>query len=565
MKVFTRILAVLTAAVLLLGAVSCAKSPAPQNNAAPAEKNGEVMVLFTSDVHCGADKGFGYAGLWQIRAALEAQGYTTLLVDNGDSIQGESLGTLTKGEAMLELMNAMDYDAAIPGNHEFDYGVEQFLALKEKAGFPYISCNITKEGSLLLAPYVIKEAAGMKIAFVGVTTPETVISSARSRFRNEKDELIYSFMEDKTGEKLYAAVQKAVDDARAEGADYVYVLAHLGMEAASQPWTYADVISHTNGIDVLLDGHSHDTEQVVMKNKDGADVVRSAVGAKLSCIGYSRISPEEGIAETNVWSWPNDVSAAQLMGITNEISGKIDAAKAVMEEELNRVIGRSAVDLTIYDPEEKDANGSPIRMVRRAETNLGDFCADALLRQTGAEIAMVNGGGVRTNIGKGDVTYGDIIEVFPFENQVCVIEATGQQILDALEWGVRELPDESGGFLHVAGMTFEADVSVPDPCLEDEAGMCSGFKGARRVKNAEVDGVPLDPEKTYTVSGTDYVLLLNGGGRTAFNGCKVLQKDFLLDSQALIDYVQETLNGEIGSEYADPCGQGRIVITGGAD
>lgn len=567
MRLSKRIAAILTAAVMLLSFASCAKT-GPENNNDPqsetlqVEKNGEVVILFTSDVHCGIDQGFGYVGVRQIRDTLDAQGYTTLLVDDGDSIQGEAIGTLTKGEAIIDLMNAMEYDVAIPGNHEFDYGADRFSELVGKAEFPYISCNITKDGEPLFEPYVIKEAAGMKIAFVGVTTPKTITSSTPERFKNENGEFVYGFMQDATGEAVYNAVQTAVDDARAEGADYVYVMGHLGNEATAQPWTYADVIANTNGIDVFLDGHSHDTDQVVMKNKDGQDVVRSACGTKLNCIGYSRISPEDGVVETDIYSWNNDVSAAELLGLSNGISEAVDKANAELEQQLGEVIGESTVELTINDPQEKNASGNPVRMVRRAETNLADFCADAILDRTGADAAVVNGGGVRTNISKGEITYGDIISVFPFGNYVCVLSVTGQQILDALEWGSRDIPDESGGFLHVAGMSYEIDVSVESGCLIDENGMCVGIEGERKVKNLKIGGEPVDPGKTYTLAGTDYVLLQNGGGQTAFDGAEVLRKDIMLDNQALIDYVQITLGGSIGSEYADPYGDGRITITG---
>ncbi len=425
--------------MLVFGAVSCAKPSRDKvgeetvTETVAAEKNGEVIVLFTSDVHCGVEKGFGYAGLQQIRDNLENQGYTTLLVDDGDSIQGESLGTLTKGEALIDLMNSMKCDVAIPGNHEFDFGADHFILLTEKADFPYISCNITKNGEPVFEPYVIKEAAGIKIAFVGVTTPETITSSTPSLFQDENGEYIFGFMQDKSGEAVYNAVQNAFDSARAEGADYVYVMGHMGYEEQVHPWAYSDVISHTNGIDVFLDGHSRDTERVVMKNKDGKDVVRSACGTKLNCIGYSKISPDEGITDTNIWKWNNDICAAELLGINNEIGDKIKAAKADLEKLLNTVIGHSSVELTIFDPKEKDLDGNPVRMIRRAETNLANFCTDAVLSLTGADIAVINGGGIRANIAKGDVTYGDLIDVFPFDNHICILGVTGQQILDALE------------------------------------------------------------------------------------------------------------------------------------
>ena len=524
------------------------------------EKNGDVYILYTSDVHCGVDQGFGYEGLQQIRDTLEKQGYTTLLVDDGDAIQGEPIGTLSKGESIIEIMNALKYDVAIPGNHEFDYTVERFLELAEMADFPYISCNFNKEGDLILQPYIIKEAAGMRIAFVGVTTPQTPSSSRPAYFQNENGEFIYDFCQDETGEELYTAVQNAVDAARAEGVDYVYLLAHLGMEAAASPWTYADLIANTNGIDVVFDGHSHDSEQVVMLNKDGDSVVRSACGTKLSAVGYSHISAEEGIVDTNIWSWPNKVSAPELLGIQNSISEIVDTKMEELNEELDEVVASSAVDLTIYDPEVKDEKGNPIRMVRRAETNLGDFCADAFRAMSGADIALENGGGVRQDLSKGDVTYGQIIAVHPFGNEMCVIEANGQQILDALEWGAHSIPDEFAGLLQVSGMTYEVDVNVPSGCKADENNMLLGIEGERRVKNVMVGDAPLDPEKTYSVAGTDYLLLGNGDGHTEFDGCKILQDKVMIDNQVLIEYIAGLPGNEIGGEYADPYGQGRIVI-----
>ncbi len=528
-----------------------------------AEKNGEVMILYTSDIHCGINQGFGLAGLKQIRDSLEAQGYTTILVDDGDAIQGEMVGVFTNGERMIDLMNAMQYDVAIPGNHEFDYGMEQFLALTEKAEFPYISCNFVKNGEKVFAPYVIKEAAGIKIAFVGITTPETITSSTPKYFQNEEGEFIYGFMQDETGEALYQAVQKAVDDARAEGADYVYVMAHLGLLGVSAPYTYVDVISHTSGIDVFLDGHSHDTDQVIMKNKDGEDVVRSAVGTKMNSIGHSLISPEKGVIDTAIWSWPNKDSAPSLLNIRNEMADKVDAALAEVDEAMSGEVGSSAVDLTIFDPNEKDTNGNPIRMVRRAETNLGDLCADAVRNVTGADIGIFNGGGVRTSISKGKITLGSVISVHPFGNEICMVEVTGQQILDALEWASSAVPDEMGGFMQVSGMTYEIDVAVPSGCQKDENNMFAGIEGERRVKNVMIGGEPIDSAKTYTLAGTNYTLLAHGDGQTGFDGATLLENGTKLDYQVLIEYIEDHLGGEIGEEYADPYGQGRIKILNG--
>ena len=547
-------LGILLTVILMLSMAVC--SAAEEK----AEKNGDIYILFTSDVHCGIDKGFGYAGLQQVRDTLEAQGYETILVDDGDAIQGEPIGTLSEGEAIIDLMNDLNYDVAIPGNHEFDYGMPRFLELVEKADFPYISCNFTYLDELVFEPYIIKEAAGKKIGFVGVTTPLTITASTPVYFQDENGEYVYGFMSDDTGERVYQAVQSAVDAAREEGADYVYVIGHMGNGAEFKPWTYADVISHTDGIDVFLDGHSHDTDQVIMKNKDGEDVPRSAVGTKMACIGYSHISAEGDIVETGIWSWPNKTSAPELLDIHNEIRDRVDEAQQELAEELDQVVASTAVTLTINDPEAVDSSGNPVRMIRRAETNLGDLCADAARDQSGADIAFVNGGSIRVSIEKGDITFGNILAVHPFGSMLCVLEVTGQQILDALEWSCRSVPDENGGFNQVSGLTFEINSAIDSPCKADKDGMCTGIEGERRVQNVMVGGEALDPEKTYTLAGYDYQLRQQGDGYTAYDGAPVLQDNVKLDNQVLIDYIVDTLGGNVGGEYADPYGEGRITI-----
>ncbi|MCR5511311.1 MAG: bifunctional metallophosphatase/5'-nucleotidase [Lachnospiraceae bacterium] len=535
--------------------------PAQTESEQPVEKNGEVYILVTSDVHCGVNQGFGYAGLAMVRENLEKQGYTTILVDDGDSIQGEAMGTLTQGEADVRLMNAVGYDVAIPGNHEFDYGMDRFLELVDMAEYKYISCNLNKEGELVLDPYVVIDTGDFKIGFVGMTTPESLVSSNPVHFQDETGKTIYGFKQNEDGSELYAAVQDAVDAARAEGADYVYAMGHMGLEEACRPYTYADVISHTNGIDAFLDGHSHDTEQIVMKNKDGKEVYRCAVGTKMHCIGYSLVN-KDGIQDTNIWSWPNSIDAPTLLGIDNPVNDAVQTELAAIQDTLNQEVCNISYTLMDKDPEVKDSSGNLIRMVRRAETNLGDLCADAFREATGADIGFINGGGIRAGIDKGEVTYGEIIAVFPFGNNICVIEATGQQILDALEWGSRGVPEENGGFLQVSGLTYDIDSSVDSPCKADEEGNMTGIgSGPRRVSNVLVDGKPIDPAAKYTIGSQSFVLLDHGDGYTCFDGCEVLYPEVCLDNEALINYMEEHLTGGGGSEYAEPYGEGRIVIT----
>ena len=515
----------------------------------------DVVVLFTSDVHCGVDQGFGYAGLAAVRDNLAKTNHV-LLVDNGDSIQGEPIGTMTTGESNIELMNAVGYDIATIGNHEFDYGMDRFLELTKKANFPYISANFMHNDELVFAPYVIKEFDGVKIAFVGITTPKTTTSSTPKYFQDETGKFVYTFCQDETGEKLYAVVQKAVDDARAEGAAYVVAMAHLGIEGESAPWMSTDVIANTTGINALLDGHSHSVlEQEKVKNKDGEEVLLAACGTKLQAIGYLRISAKDGSMATGLYKWDtsNAVSLPDLIGLDNEVATKVNEAMDTLNEKLGEVVAKSAVDLVISDPE------TDVRIVRTTETNLGDLCADAYRDQSGADVAFVNGGGIRVKIAAGDITLNDILKVHPFGNALCVVEATGQQILDALEWGSRVVPEETGGFLQVSGLTYEIHTYIESSCTADENGLFTGVAGEYRVKNVKVGGEDLDVNKTYTLACHDYLLKNAGDGFTMFQQDTLLQDSVKLDNQVLIDYITGTLNGVVGEAYANPYGQGRIV------
>ena len=555
-----KLLALLVALMMLLGAA------AAEEAAAPALQK-DLVILFTSDVHCGVSQNWGYAGLAAAKEYYAKDNYV-LLVDDGDAIQGEPIGTMSHGESILNIMNAVGYDLAIPGNHEFDYGVETFLELAQKANYQYLSCNFNRKGEMIFEPWAIREFDGVKIGFVGVTTPYTLRTSTPKYFMDEEGNYIYGFLqEDTTGETLYQAVQKAVDDVRAAGANYVFVLAHLGNETEVIPFTYSDVISHITGIDALLDGHSHDYDVVTMKDKEGKDVIRCAVGTKLDTIGKLTVSKAGGISVEQL-SWNQKVSAPDLLNVQNAAGDAVKAEVSKLDETLQNVVAKTAVKLVINDPDQKTEEGKPIRIVRRTETNLGDLCADAYLNQAGeADIAFVNGGGIRAEIQEGDVTLNDILKVHPYGNSLTVIEVTGQQVLDALEWSVHSLPGEFGGFNQVAGLTFEVDAAIESPCVSDDNGMFLSVEEGktRRVRNVLVGGEALDPAKVYKLASHDYQLLDHGDGYTMFDGSKVLQESVKLDNQVLIDYITETLGGVVGEGYDNPYGQGRIVSVGAGE
>lgn len=517
-----------------------------------AASNG-VVILYTNDVHCAIDTNIGYAGVAAYEKAYEDAGYDVLLVDCGDAVQGAAVGTLSTGEYIVDIMNEVGYDVATIGNHEFDYGMDRFNELVEMAEYPYVSANFTDlEGNTILSPYAVLEAGGYSIAFVGASTPETFSKSTPTYFQDEEGNFIYSFCGGNDGADLYAAVQAAVDDARAEGADYVVVLSHLGTEASSVPFTSTDLIANTSGIDVVLDGHSHSVwEMEIEQNKDGEDVVMSSTGTQLTALGSLMIDAEGNLA-TQLHT--------ETIFQDDETAAFIDEIEAQYADTLATVVATSDVDLTIYDPTETDADGNPIRLIRSQETNLGDLCADAYRAISGADIAFVNGGGIRDSIPAGDITYEQIIAVHPFGNALCVVETTGQEILDALEMSVRHVPDETGGFLQVSGLTFEVNMGVESSVVVDDADMFVEVAGDRRVQNVLVGGEPIDPEATYTLASHNYMLKSGGDGYTMFADNVLLQDEVMLDNQVLINYITESLGGVVGEEYSDPYGQGRITF-----
>ncbi|MEG0270341.1 MAG: bifunctional UDP-sugar hydrolase/5'-nucleotidase, partial [Clostridia bacterium] len=483
----------LALAMMLTGAAALAETPTLSK---------DVVVLYTNDVHCGVDEALGYVGLASYRDKLLDEGNYVTLVDCGDAIQGEPIGTLSTGSYPIDLMNKVGYDVAIPGNHEFDYGMERFLELTKAASFPYVCANFVSvpENKPIFDAYKILDYDGVKIAFVGITTPKTITSSTPAYFQDKDGKFIYGFQQDEDGKALYACVQAAVDAARAEGANYVVALAHLGISAETAPWMSTDVILNTTGIDVMLDGHSHSVlpcEKV--KNLDGKEVLLSSTGTKLHHIGELRIATD-GTMTTSLVNWNDDVATT------------IGDIQKSFEELVNQVVAKSDVDLTIMEPGSDPA----VRLIRTAETNLGDLCADAYRVMSGADVAIVNGGGIRTNIKAGDVTFNDILKVHPYGNALCMVEASGQEILDALEMGARVVPEENGGFLQVSGMTYEIHTYVPSSVKLDDNGMFVSVDGDYRVKNVKVGDADLDLAKTYTLACHDYLLKNAGDGYTMF-------------------------------------------------
>lgn len=534
-----KLLAITVTVLMIFSLCSCG---AQENTQAAPGSN--LVILYTNDVHCAVDENITYKGLALVKNAIEDAGKQVLLVDCGDAVQGGLTGSLSQGIYITDIMNELGYTIAIPGNHEYDYRMEGFFALKEEAKFPFVCCNfLDAQGKPVCEPYKIINAAGAKIAFVGVTTPYTIVQSIPKYFMDESGKYIYSFCQSDTGDTLYAAVQSAVDSARSKGADYVILLAHLGIGESFSPYSSSDVITHTSGIDAVLDGHSHTVlEKETVRNAEGKKVILSSTGTKLMNIGCLTI----------------DSSGKMTTKLINpgSVSKYIDNIDSIIAEQVNVPLANTGVDLYVTDP----ATG--LRMIRLSETNFGDLSADACRAATGADIGIVNGGAIRVDIPAGEITYGNMIEARPFNSELCETEISGSKLLDALEISASFLPLESGGFLQVSGISFTIDVSIDSPVQRDGNGMVTAIKGDRRVSDVKVGGEPLDPERIYTVASFDNLIKNMGDGYSVFDGCPIIFEDGTADNQNVIDYIVNYLGGTVGDEYKDPYGDGRINIIG---
>lgn len=532
--------------------------------AAGPESGEGIVVLFTNDIHCTSDDGMSYAAIAGYKAEMEAQygADNVTLVDNGDAIQGGILGSMSQGSWIVDIMDEVGYDLAIPGNHEFDFGMDTFLDIAQnQADYTYLSCNfVDASGDPVLEPYTMISYGDVDVAYVGISTPETLSKSAPAYFQDDAGNYIYGFCQGNDGQDLYDQVQETVDAARAEGADYVVALAHLGVDGQSSPWMSTEVIANTTGIDVMLDGHSHTVvPSQTVANADGEDVLLAQTGTKAESIGKLIIAPD-GTMTTELVALADVDTTSQAYASAQTY---IESIQAQYQELASEVVATTDVDLTVNDPDTGE------RAVRSAETNLGDLCADAYRVVLGADIGWVNGGGVRADIAAGDITYGDIIEVHPFGNLACLVEVSGQQILDALELGSMYVGTaESGGFLQVSGLKYTVNTAIPTSVVLDDEGNFVEVSGARRVSDVQVldsetgEYAAIDPTATYTLASHNYMLKDGGDGYTMFgeDNVTILQDEVMVDNEVLITYIRDELGGVVGQEYADPHGQGRITI-----
>ena len=535
------------------------------------ENRDDIVILYTNDVHCGVDMNIGYDGVALYRREMEALHDNVFLVDAGDAIQGMALGTLSKGADVVEIINSVGYSCMTLGNHEFDYTVPELLKRSDELACDYLCCNFfdIRTAEPLFKPYEIFDMGEKQIAFVGVTTPETFSSSTPTYFMDDDGNYIYTFSEN--GDELYDVVQASVDSARDEGADYVIIVGHLGEAENGTDWLAMDVVEHTNGVDALIDGHSHqETPCLMTKNKDGKEIPITQTGTKLANLGKMTIS-EDGAVKTELISTvpapTDDMDIAPGSYVLREdgrygdaqVNDVIYDVISKFNVRLEEVIGYSDFPLCDSDPQTGE------RRVRNGETNLGDFICDSLRTKYGTDIAIFNGGGIRAGIDAGEITYGDCMAVLPFQNSICCSVITGQQLLDLLELASMVYPEESGYFLHVSGMEYTIDESVPSSVELDEHLNFLGVNGEYRVRDVKINGQPIDLNKTYTVTSNSYILEDGGDGFIISGKTEPYLDQDDIDLDSFLDYIKNDLGGVVPAQYSDPYGSGRIKIVNGAE
>ena len=559
---------------------------APAASACWTGEKSEVTILYTNDVHTYIDKQapeLTYAAIAALKQSYQDAGEKVLLVDAGDHVQGTAYGSMDQGASIIELMNAAGYDAATPGNHEFDYGMDRAKELMRDADFPYLSCNwVDLRTNLRVLPEIkVFVRGGVRIAFVGITTPETFTKSTPAYFMNKaQTKYIYDILGGEDGQKLYSAVQKAVDKAKCL-ADVVIGLGHLGVDPSSSPWTSEEVIAHTTGFDAFIDGHSH----TVMENKQVADasgrlVTLTQTGSYFANVGEMTIAPDGTISTRLVSTYDQEDPA---------VAAEQAAWVSTVDDMLGEKIAVADTKFYITDP----ATGK--RRIRSGETNLGDFVADGIytyfneVEQLHCDIAIMNGGGIRSDEDAGYWTFKTCKQVSPFGNVACLMSVTGKQIQDALEFAARFAGaegKENGGFLQVAGATYEIHTDIPNTVQTDDKNVWIGSAtGTPRVQNVKIydraNGtyVPLDESKTYALAGMNYTLRNLGDGFAMFDGAELI-KDYVSEDYLVMSTYAMTFGGvdaeglpHLSSansvlaeypgyllDYENPYGAGRISI-----
>ena len=509
----------------------------------PTRFAGKTVILHSNDVHGAIE---GYAFMTELRSEIEAKGGEVIMVDSGDFSQGSIYVSTSKGHAAVEMMNTAGYDVVSLGNHEFDYGYAQLMENLADARFRTVCSNVLLDetGAPILDPAtVITTSSGLKLGFVGITTPETV---------NKVNPGLIHEISFPASTAFYASVQSAVDSLT--DANLVIGLSHLGMDEASAELGYRaiDLYNNVSGFDMLIDGHSH----TVMTGAEGGEPIQSA-GSGLQYIGVIVINNETAQIENHyLVSTAGLQNDPEVAAAAQEIMDSVDA-------QFNTVFATSEVLLS----------GEENPGCRTEETNLGDLITDAMvwtmIRTGGTDqvdaahvVGIINGGALRASIEPGDITMREINTVLPFDNTIAVVYVTGAELLEALEASTFATPQPQGSYPQTSGLTFTLDTTRPyaQGSMYSIDGKESGYyapASIERVTITSVNGTAFDPEALYAVVTNNYCA---AGGDTYNIFNRAISEGSGFDSgmflgEALVDYITSVQMGTVTAEaYGEPRG-----------
>ena len=527
------------------------------------ELSDDIIILHTNDVHCGVNDVIGYDGLNLYKKELKTKYKHVLLVDAGDNIQGGAIGLLSKGKDIINITNYLEYDVVTIGNHEFDYKAETLFNLSEIIKAGYICCNFLrrKNHSTVFRPYKIKKVGNVSIGFIGVLTPLTLTKSYLHTLVDENGSLIYDFLTERDGHELYEAVQGYIDELRnVEKVDYVIILAHVGYGGdALEQYTSPALLAHINGVDAIIDGHTHLAYNNTFPDKDGKQIYISQTGTKLNIVGKLTIKPNGTITSELI----DKIPLFEGYDFDSYYTVEREGIERYVDKETNKFIEdiieshahefQEFVSYTDFDLLITTNRG---RIIRFEENILGNLVTDALRFVGNSDISLINAGSIRESIKKGNITFNHVLNTLPFSAKIIVKEVSGRDILDALEFSTKALPKTSSKFLQVSGIKFKVDDSLESKVIVDEFENFVKVDGERRVYDVYIKDKKLDENKKYTISFDDF-LAEGGDGFSMFTKYNLTNDTSLVDNEAFKFYLETELNRTIPNKYKTT--QGRIV------
>ena len=500
----------------------------------------DIVILYTGDIHGGVGANISLAGLRAYANERQAKSKYLEIVDAGDALSGTALANASKGKFVVEAMNEAGYGIAVPGVHDFDFGVNTLLdELAPMADYKYVSCNFTdiETWETAFKPYEIVTYGDTKVAYVGISDPATM-SKSSAGFTENSGGGKYNFIYGGDGKYLYSIVQYAVDMAKRDGADYVVAIGHLDSQGEAA-YTPKSVIANTTGINAFIAGNSHSSivgQQV--KDKDGKSVLLTSAGSGLKNIGVLTITPGKNISSQLVsnYAYRYIKTSTAIRSLEQKYAASLKETVASSEVKLN------------------SANSDGIRTIGSSETNLGDLCADAYRAVTGADIALVEASEIEGEIAAGDISYADIERVMPANASISMFTVSGGEILDALEMAARLFPATNEGFLQVSGLSFDIQETVKSSVTVDSKGNFTGVQKEYRVTNVMIGSKELDLMGDYTVAATED-FLTGATGYTMFEDVSKKVTGITTDNQALYQYITKGLKGKISAAYENKAGR----------